>query len=120
MLEDEVYASYACGFDSGTVCPHSSAWQRLHLGGNFSSAWTCQLSNGEFDVALRQNKLAGRWLNYYVEGLRQSLTRRPTHKASITTRPSSLGTATSPLFWTTSHAFSSCAPPFTRRGMCSP
>ena len=64
MLGDEVYAQGdgdgdGCGYDSGTECKASTAWQRLHLGGNFSSAWTCPLSNGEYDAAIRQNKLAG-------------------------------------------------------------
>jgi hypothetical protein len=77
MLEDEVYATEpACGYDN-EPCVHATAWQHLHLGGNFSSAWTCPLSNGEYDAAIRQNKLAGRWLNYYIEGLRQSVSAPP-------------------------------------------
>ena len=42
-----------------------------------TQAWTCPLSNGEYDAAIRQNKVAGRWLNYYIEGLRQSVTSSP-------------------------------------------
>lgn len=78
MLEDEIYATGPpCGYGSGVPCGASTAWQKLHLGGNFSSAWTCPLSNGEYDAAIRQNRLAGRWLNYYVEGLRQSVAAPP-------------------------------------------
>jgi hypothetical protein len=77
MLGAEVFAEQQCGYESGVDCVASTAWQNLHLGGNFSSAWTCPLSNGEYDAALRQNKLAGRWLNYYVEGLRQSVAEPP-------------------------------------------
>ena len=54
-----------------------TAWQRQHLGGNFTEAWVCPLSDGEFDAAVAQEGLAGRWLNYYIEGLRQSLEAAP-------------------------------------------
>ena len=77
MLGDEVYRTAdKCGYESGTECS-GTAWQRLHLGGNYSQAWTCPLSDGEFDAAIAQEGLAGRWLNYYIEGLRQSVQASP-------------------------------------------
>ena len=36
-----------------------------------------QLSDGEFDAAIAEEGLAGRWLNYYIEGLRQSVESSP-------------------------------------------
>lgn len=46
-------------------------------GGNFTEAWVCPLSDGEYDAAIAQQGLAGRWLNYYIEGLRQSVAAAP-------------------------------------------
>jgi hypothetical protein len=80
MMGDEIFSegpAGGCGYDSGKPCTGETAWQSLHLGGNFSAAWTNPLSNGEYDAAIRQNQLAGRWLNYYIEGLRQSVAEAP-------------------------------------------
>ena len=77
MLGDEIYKTDAnCGYDTGVECA-GTAWQRLHLGGNFTEAWVCPLSDGEYDAAIAQQGLAGRWLNYYIEGLRQSVAAAP-------------------------------------------
>ena len=37
----------------------------------------CPLSDGEYDAAIAEQGLAGRWLNYYIEGLRQSVEDSP-------------------------------------------
>eukprot|EP00037_Helgoeca_nana_P021153 m.212513 g.212513 ORF g.212513 m.212513 type:complete len:219 (-) comp25534_c0_seq1:408-1064(-) len=75
-LGDEVYERPPCGYTGLDDCG-GTAWQRLHLGGNYTEAWVCPLSDGEFDAALAQQGLAGRWLNYYIEGLRQSVESSP-------------------------------------------
>ena len=54
-----------------------TAWHRQHLGSDYVPAWISPLSNGEFDAAVMQNGVGGRWLNYYVEGLRHSLAADP-------------------------------------------
>merc|ERR1719424_2079658 len=47
MLGDEVFKTdNTCGYDSAVECP-GTAWQRQHLGGNFSAAWVSPLSDGE-------------------------------------------------------------------------
>ena len=73
QLGDEVYARPQCGDGCG-----GAAWLQEQLVDGYEPAWFDQLEkpNGA-DAAIRQSGTAGRWLNYYIEGLRQSVESSP-------------------------------------------
>lgn len=53
------------------------AWVNEHLLDGYAPCWQNPLAGGGFDSALCNGRRPSRWLNYYVEGLRQLL-RPPT------------------------------------------
>ncbi len=63
-LGDEIYFP---GGDSG-----GPAWTIEHVAEDYTPCWNTLLENGEFDASLCDQGI-GRWTNYYVEGLRQSV-----------------------------------------------
>jgi hypothetical protein len=78
MLGDEVYVTPDCGYsDSMTKVCGGSAWQLLHLEGNYQPSWQQALIDGNVDAANRQSPGAGRWSNYYIEGLAHSVRNPP-------------------------------------------
>ena len=78
MLGDEVYATPDCGYaDSAAQVCGGSAWQLLHLEGNYQPSWQQALMDGNVDAANRQTPGAGRWSNYYIEGLAHSVRNAP-------------------------------------------
>eukprot|EP00039_Didymoeca_costata_P024761 m.11370 g.11370 ORF g.11370 m.11370 type:complete len:1033 (-) comp4432_c0_seq1:114-3212(-) len=74
MLGDEIFATPPCA--GGDDCGGGS-FLRQHIGSHYAPAWFTPLSNGEFDAAIEEDGVAGRWLNYYVEGLRHSVSQSP-------------------------------------------
>jgi hypothetical protein len=76
MLGDEVYETPDCGWIQGSSCG-GSAWQLLHLEGGYLPSWQQTLLNGDVDAANRQVPGAGRWSNYYIEGLAHSVRNAP-------------------------------------------
>eukprot|EP01052_Picozoa_sp_SAG31_P008593 SAG31_NODE_437_length_15714_cov_8.527344_2_plen_533_part_00 len=78
MLGNEVYATPDCGYsDSRTSLCGGSAWQLLHLEGHYQPSWQQTLMDGNVDAANRQVPGAGRWSNYYIEGLAHSVRNAP-------------------------------------------
>jgi hypothetical protein len=79
MLGDEVYATPDCGYppDSATAVCGGSAWQLLHLEGGYQPGWQQTLMDGNVDAANMQAPGAGRWSNYYIEGLAHSVRNAP-------------------------------------------
>ena len=75
QLGDEVYARPSC--TDGESCG-GAAWLQEQLGSSYAPAWFDQLQkpNGA-DAAIAQAGTAGRWLNYYIEGLRHSVAESP-------------------------------------------
>ena len=75
QLGDEVYARPSC--HDGEACG-GAAWLQEQLGSSYAPAWFDQLRkpNGA-DAAIVQAGTAGRWLNYYIEGLRHSVAESP-------------------------------------------
>jgi hypothetical protein len=78
QLGDEILSTPACS--DATPPPggcRGTAWHREHLQASYGAAWICELSNKEFDAAVAEQGLAGRWLNYYIEGLQHSVASSP-------------------------------------------
>lgn len=79
QLGDEVYRRPSCGGTApGEPGCGGAAWLQEQLVTSYAPAWFDQLEkpNGA-DAAIAQAGLAGRWLNYYVEGLRESIEHSP-------------------------------------------
>ena len=76
QLGDEIYERPSCGYDEQTCS--GAAWLQEQLGTSYQPAWFDQLAkpNGA-DAAIAQAGTSGRWLNYYIEGLRQSVAGSP-------------------------------------------
>jgi hypothetical protein len=77
QLSNEIYSRPTCGSAKGASCG-GAAWLQEQLGSTYGPAWFDQLQtpNGA-DAAIAQTGTAGRWLNYYIEGLRQSVADSP-------------------------------------------
>ena len=77
QLGTEIYDRPSCGDSMATSCG-GGAWLQEQLVGAYQPAWFDQLQkpNGA-DAAIAQSGTAGRWLNYYIEGLRESIERPP-------------------------------------------
>ena len=77
QLGNEIYSRPTCGSEQGASCG-GAAWLQEQLGSTYGPAWFDQLQkpNGA-DAAIAQAGTAGRWLNYYIEGLRQSVAESP-------------------------------------------
>ena len=75
QLGDEIYARPSC--TDGESCG-GAAWLQEQLGSSYAPAWFDQLQrpNGAA-AAIAQAGTAGRWLNYYIEGLRHSVAESP-------------------------------------------
>lgn len=78
QLGNEIYARPSCGFGGNSSSCGGAAWLQEQLGTSYQPAWFDQLAkpNGA-DAAIAQAGTAGRWLNYYIEGLRQSVAESP-------------------------------------------
>ena len=78
QLGDEIYARPSCGFGGQSSSCGGAAWLQEQLGTSYAPAWFDQLAkpNGA-DAAIAQAGTAGRWLNYYIEGLRHSVAHAP-------------------------------------------
>ena len=73
QLGSEVFDRPDCAGSCG-----GSAWLQEQLVDGYTPAWFDQLQkpNGA-DAAIAQSGTAGRWLNYYIEGLRESVENSP-------------------------------------------
>lgn len=78
QLGDEIYARPSCGLGGQSSSCGGAAWLQEQLGTSYAPAWFDQLAkpNGA-DAAIAQAGTAGRWLNYYIEGLRHSVAHAP-------------------------------------------
>jgi hypothetical protein len=79
QLGDEIYRRPECGgAAAGEPSCGGAAWLQEQLVSSYAPAWFDQLEkpNGA-DAAIAQAGIAGRWLNYYIEGLRESIEHSP-------------------------------------------
>ena len=76
ITDESPYVVPPMGFCEAWNCHGGGVYLHEHLSTNYSACWQSALSNGEWDAAVCDIG-SSRWFNYYIEGLRSSISKAP-------------------------------------------